>query len=171
MAEIIVLRLIHVLGGIFWVGSALFNSFYVFPALAVAGPAAGAIMGSMQRRRLFVVLPVVALLTILSGLRLMALTSGGFAAAYFSTGRGVTFAASGSAAIVAFLLGVFVGRPTGVRLARLRQSAAATQDPESRARLSAEADVLQRRSVVLGYVLNTLLILAAAGMAAGRYVP
>ena len=83
-AELIVLRLIHVLGGIFWVGSALFTAIYLVPSLAQAGPAAGQVMGALQRRRLFIVLPTVAVLTVLSGIRLMQLTSDGFSAAYFN---------------------------------------------------------------------------------------
>lgn len=171
MAEMIVLRAVHVLGGLFWVGSSLFNSFYLFPALAAAGPAAGAIMGSLRQRHLFVVMPTVALVTILAGLRLMALTSGGFAAEYFATGRGITFTASGSAAILAFLIGVFVGRPTGMRVAALRQKLATTEDAGARAGLAAEADALQRRSVIVGNIANMLLVIAAVGMAIGRYVP
>ena len=34
--ELLVLRLVHVLGGIFWVGSALFMAIFLFPALASA---------------------------------------------------------------------------------------------------------------------------------------
>ena len=40
IAEILVLRLVHVLGGMFWVGSGLFSTFFLLPALAGAGPAA-----------------------------------------------------------------------------------------------------------------------------------
>ena len=69
--ELVVLRLVHILGGIFWLGSGLFTTFFLIPALGRAGPAAaGPVMGALQQRRLFTVLPVVALLTILSGVRL-----------------------------------------------------------------------------------------------------
>lgn len=170
MTEIIGLRIVHVLGGLFWVGSALFNSFYLFPAMAEAGPAAGAIMGSMRRRHLFIVLPLVALITVLAGIRLMWITSAGFSAEYFATGRGATFGWSGIAAILAFLIGVFIGRPTGLRLGATQQALAGATDQEDRVRLSAELQRLQRRSRVVAQVANILLILAAAGMAAARYV-
>lgn len=171
MGEIIVLRLIHVMGGIFWVGSAVFNFIYLFPALAAAGPAAGPILGSMQQRRLFTVLPAVAILTILSGLRLMWIASGGFAAAYFRTGGGATFAAAAVLAIIAFTLGILVNRPAGVRMAQIRQTLAGTQDPAARAALSAELEALQRRNGAVGRAITWLLILAAAGMATARYIP
>jgi uncharacterized membrane protein len=170
MAEIIVLRLVHVLGGLFWIGGGLFNGIYLMPALAEAGPAAGKIMGSLQRRHLFTVLPVVAALTILAGLRLMWITSGGFAPEYFATGRGATFALSGAAAIVAFLVGIFVSRPGAVRMGVIRQTLAQMEDGETRDGLVAELGLLERRLGRVGRVLNVLLILAAAGMAVARYV-
>src|SRR5688500_5509174 len=68
-AELIVLRLIHIVGGVFWVGSALFTAFFLMPTLMQAGPsAAGPVMGGLQQRKLMVWLPVVAVLVMLSGL-------------------------------------------------------------------------------------------------------
>ena len=171
MAEIFVLRVVHVLGGMFWVGSALFSMFYLFPAMGEAGAAAGPIMGSLQRRHLFVVMPAVALLTILSGVRLMWMTSGGFPAAYFATGSGATYGWSGAAALVAFMGGVFVQRPTGVLMGEIQQALAKTTDENARADLMARLERLQRRNTMVGRVLVVLLIVAAAGMAVGRYVP
>jgi uncharacterized membrane protein len=171
MAETFVLRVVHVLGGMFWVGSALFNTFYLFPAMGEAGPAAGPIMGSMRRRHLYVVMPTVALLTILSGVRLMWMTSGGFPAAYFATGPGAIYGWSGAAAIVAFMVGVFVQRPTGMRMGEIQQALAKTTDEHARADMVARLERLQRRNTMVGRVLVVLLIAAATGMAVGRYVP
>ena len=171
MAEIFVLRVVHVLGGMFWIGSALFITFYLLPAMGEAGPAAGPIMGSMRRRHLFVVMPAVALLTILSGARLMWMMSGGFQAGYFATGRGATYGWSGAAAIVAFMVGVFVQRPTGLRMGELQQALAKTTDEPARAEMAARLERLQRRNTVVGQVLLVLLMVAAVGMAVGRYMP
>jgi uncharacterized membrane protein len=170
MQEIIVLRVVHVVGGLFWVGSALFNSIYLFPAMKSAGAAAGAIMGSMRQRHLFIVMPLIALLTILSGVRLMWITSADFSAAYFESGRGATFAWGGTFAIAAFLLGVFVGRPTGMRMGAIQQAMATAPDDRARGELAGQLARLNRRSTVIGWTANTLLILAAAFMAAARYV-
>src|SRR5688572_115483 len=103
-AELLVLRLVHIVGGIFWVGSGLFTSLFLLPALARSGPAAGAVMAGLQRRRLFTALPAVAVLTMLSGLRLMWIVSAGFSASWLASATGGTYAASGAAAIVAFVL-------------------------------------------------------------------
>ena len=168
--EIILLRLIHVLGGLFWVGSGLFSTLYLAPAMAEAGPAAGAIMASMQRRKMFVVMPVVALLTILSGLRLMWLTSAGFAGAYFRTSGGAMFAGAGGAAIIAFILGLAVVRPTMIRVATLADLMRNTQDAQQQSQLAGEMKRLQARAGTLQAAATVLIVLAAAGMAVARYM-
>lgn len=164
------LRVVHVLGGLFWVGSALFNAIYLFPAMREAGPAAGAIMGSMRRRRLFLVLPLVALVTILAGVRLMWITSADFSAAYFQSARGSMFAWSGTAAIAAFVIAMALARPTAMKMGAMQQTLAKAQDDVERAKLAAGLQGLQRRNRVISFVVNALLIVAAAGMAAARYM-
>lgn len=168
--EMIVLRLIHVLGGILWVGSGLFSALFLVPALGDVGPSAGAVMGALQRRRMFVILPLAALLTILSGLRLMWITSAGFSAAYFATGRGATYAAAAVAAVIAFLLGAFVMRPAGARAAALGAALRDSTDDAARQRLTLELQRLQRRTAIMNPVLGILLIFAAGGMAIARYI-
>jgi len=169
-SELLVLRIIHVLGGIFWVGSGLFTSFFLIPALGRLGPAgAGPVMGALQQRRLFTVLPVVAVLTILSGVRLLQIASGGFAAAYFDSRTGQTFLWSGVAAVIAFLLSLLVARPAAVRIGQLSASLATMPEAERSAR-STEIERLRRRSSVSSTIATILLVGAAIGMAVARYV-
>ena len=171
MSEIIVLRLVHVLGGIFWVGAGLFNLIYLGPAMAAAGPAAvGPVMESFRKRRMFVVMPTAALLTILSGLRLMMIQSGGAWGAYFRTGLGATFATGGAAALLAFLLGVAVGIPTQRRMGALGPQIAAAPDDATRASLHAQMARLQGRMKAIGPIATLLLVLAAVCMAIARYM-
>jgi uncharacterized membrane protein len=167
-SEILILRLIHVLGGIFWVGAHLFTMFFLMPAFASAGPAAGPVMAGLQQRRLYAILPVVAVLTLLSGLRLMQLTSGGFSAAYFDPPAGKVFAGGGVAAIAAFVIGMIFARPAAARMGRLA-AAAASAPPEDRERNAAELTRLRGRIRTSGLVVAVLLIGAAAAMATARY--
>ena len=53
IAELLVLRVVRVLGAIFWLGSGLFTTLFLIPAPAQAGPAAAPVMGALQGRRLF----------------------------------------------------------------------------------------------------------------------
>ena len=59
-AEFLILRLIHILGGIFWVGSMVFTTFFLAPVIRSSPAMAGQVMAGLQKRRLFVALPVVA---------------------------------------------------------------------------------------------------------------
>ena len=169
-AEMLVLRLVHILGGMIWVGSGIFNSFFLLPTLAQAGPAAGQVIAGLQRRRLFTILPIVALLTILSGVRLMQITSAGFSPAYFASASGRTYAWSGVFAIVGFLVGVFVARPAAMRAARTGAAMATATDAAARASQAAALERLRRASSLAGLVSVGLVVLAAAGMAVARYL-
>lgn len=169
MVEIVVLRLVHLLTGTFWVGTAIFTAAFLLPAMSQAGPAAAGVMSGLQRRKLMVWLPLAALLALISGLRLLWLVSGGFSPAYFATSRGLTFAVSGSLAVVAFLLGLLISRPAMSRAAMLGQRAASAEADE-RDRLASEIQALRRRAAATGLWVAVLLILATAGMAVARYV-
>ena len=167
-AELIVLRIVHVLSGIIWVGTAVFMGFFLGPALSTMGPAAGQVMGGLQKRKFMIVLPTVAVLALLSGLRLMMIASGNFGPGYFQTSSGRTFAGAGVLAILAFLIGIVVNRPTMVKMGQLQQSMAS--DPVSKDAIAAEIKKLQNRMMFAGSVVTLLLIAAAVGMAVARYV-
>ena len=168
--ELIVLRLVHILGGIFWLGSGLFTTFFLIPALGRVGPTVvGPVMGALQQRRFFTVLPVVALLTMLSGFRLFQIVSAGFAPVFMASQTGQTFLWSGIAAVVAFLLSLLVARPAMLRAGQLGASMANLPEDQRAARV-AELEALRRRSSLASIAATTLLITAAAGMAVARYM-
>ena len=168
MAELIVLRLIHILGGILWLGSGLFTLFFLQPAMTKAGPAAaGPIIANLQQRRLYTVLPIIALLTILSGIRLMMIVSAGNPQ-WFALPIGRTFSISGALAIISFLTAIIIGRPATVRLGKLASSPAS--DVANKEALAAEIRSLQKRATWATQAAIGLLILAAAGMAVARYM-
>lgn len=165
--ELIVLRLVHILGGIFWVGAGLYNTVFILPALTrVGGTVPGQVMGALQQRRLFVIMPIIAVLTILSGLRLWWIVGGGMH--YFQHRSGHAYAISGILAILSFVVGMAISRPAGVRAGTLARSAAS--DETSRKLVADEIARLQRRAIVSGYFAIALLLLAAAGMAVARYL-
>jgi hypothetical protein len=166
--EVLVLRVIHILCGLFWVGAGLFSTFYLAPALKEAGPAAaGAVMASLQRRRMLQVMPAVAVLTILSGARLMWIVSAGNPH-WFQHRAGHTYAISAALAIIALLTGVFYVRPTMMRVGKLSHSAAS--DGASKERIAAEVATLQKRVAMASGAATLFLVLAATGMAIARYL-
>jgi uncharacterized membrane protein len=169
-AELLVLRFVHIISGIMWVGSGVFVAFFLIPALAANRQLMPQVMEGLQRRRVFIVLPTAGLLAILSGIRLLWIDSAGFADSYMSTGPGRTFSIGGAAAIIALLVQVFVSRPAGVRLGAIAAQLAASPPASEREKLSAEAERLRRRNGMATLAAVGFGLLAASAMAIARYV-
>src|SRR6266487_87252 len=106
----LMLRFAHVFFGALWVGMMAFQTFFLMPALAEAGPDGGKLMAALMRRRLPVILPIVALITLVSGFWLFQRLSGGAAAGLMRTSMGMAFGSGGAAALLAFLVGIVVMR-------------------------------------------------------------
>jgi uncharacterized membrane protein len=168
-AELLTLRLVHIVFGIMWVGSGIFVAFFLIPALAANRKLMPQVMEGLQRRRVFILIPLAGVLTILSGVRLLWIDSAGFADSYMETGPGRTFSIGGTAAIIAFVLQVFVARPAGVRLGRIAAQLAGSPAHDAD-RLTAEAEKLRRRNAMATLAAVLFGLLAASAMAIARYV-
>jgi uncharacterized membrane protein len=166
---LLVMRLLHVVLGAFWVGTMLFVTFFLFPAIRDAGPDGAKIAAGVNRRGFLVVMPVVAGLTILSGLWLYWRLSGGFQPTFMHSGTGITFGLGAAAAIAAYVIGVAVVRPAMTRATALAESAAKAPAAERDAHLLA-AQGLRARAASAGQIVAVLLLLAVAAMALARYV-
>src|ERR1700682_190675 len=164
-AEILILRLIHILSGIMWVGSGMYTSFFLVPALSSSPAVMGQVMAGLQRRRIFLVLQIVAALTILSGLRLLWIDSAGFAASYFATGTGRAFSISAGAAIIAAVLSFGVAWPAMARAGAIATSLGPSASAGDRERITPELDRLRRRATIASTLAVGFGLLAASGMA------
>jgi hypothetical protein len=165
----VALRIIHIGGGVFWVGSILFLAFYLAPAIGRAGPEGGRVMQELQKARVMQVLPVVALLTVLSGAWLFWIMSAGLSPRFFRSGYGISLTVGAAATIVAYVGGLAVMRPAQMRMGALA-ARMADAPPEERARIGAELARLRTRSGRASRVIAGLLIVAVVTMAAARYV-
>ncbi|MGQ0539553.1 MAG: hypothetical protein ACT4R6_11435 [Gemmatimonadaceae bacterium] len=166
---LVLMRLVHVLLGVFWVGTMISNAVFLVPAFREAGPDGAKVAAALMRRRFMDVMPAVGILTILSGAWLYWKVSLGFQPAYMRSAVGMTYGWGALAAIVAFAIGMAVVRPSMLRAAALSQTAAAAAPSERDAQL-ATAQRLRARGAKAGAIVALLLVLAAAAMAVGRYV-
>ncbi len=166
---IIVARLIHVLGGVFWVGAMVFVTEFLIPSIGEAGPDGVKVMAGIARRKFMQIMPVVATLTILSGVYLYWRVSAGFEPGYMKSWPGHVYAVAGGLSVFAFILGVTITRPAMVRAAALAQSAS-TASPAEREALLGQAQGLRVRGSRVGRVVVLLLVTATVGMAVGRYL-
>ncbi len=165
----LVLRFAHVFFGALWVGMMAFQTFFLMPALAEVGPDSGKLMAALMRRRIPIILPIVALITLISGFWLFQRLSGGAAAGLMRTPMGMAFGSGGVAALLAFVIGIVVVRPAMMRSTELAASLASAS-PGDRATLSAEIQRLRARGAMTSWVVMILLLYALGAMAVARYL-
>jgi uncharacterized membrane protein len=124
---LILIRLIHVIAGILWAGTAVFYLFFIKPSVKSIGPAGPQFMQNLsQRRRLPVFMMGSSLLTVIAGGVLFWFSSGGFNAAWLKSGPGIGFTVGSIAAMIAFFVGSVVIGPTSGKMGELGQQIAAT---------------------------------------------
>ena len=169
---LIILRLIHILFGVFWVGTAVFVAVFLIPTVRALGPGGGAVMQQLgQKQKLPVYIQLAAVLTVLSGISMYWRASGGFSnAAWLHSGTGMTFSIGAISALVAITLGIAVVAPTAKRAGELGAAMAGAGKPPTPEQ-QAEMQRLQMKFGKLSAVVAVLLIIATAAMAVARYVP
>jgi uncharacterized membrane protein len=167
----ILLRILHVVIGAFWVGAVVFVAAFLLPSIRAAGPAGGAVMQQLMHvRRLALWLMAAAVLTVLSGLTLYGLDSAGFRSAWLGSGPGRVFGLGGVLAIGAVIVGMAVNSPAARRLSELTGGVQAAGRPATPDELAA-IQRLQARLARGSLWAAVLLILATTAMAVARYVP
>lgn len=167
---VIVLRLIHIVFGALWVGMVGFAAFFLQPAVQEVGPDGGKVMAAIQRRGLLTVMPVLAVGTLISGLWLYMRAAAGQHAAYAQSPVGMAFGLGGVAAIVGWVIGMTVLRPSMLKAMALAQSLGPSTAPDERQRVAAEAQRLRERAASAGRTTAWLLLFAVAAMAVARYL-
>src|SRR2546428_5964470 len=116
-ATMILLRVIHILSGVFWAGATFFLVGFLQPVVAASGPEGGRLMQRLTSQKRFqMAMPVAAGLTILSGLAPYSRVSPGFQIAWITSGTGAVLALRSGAAIPAVVAGGLVPRPIATRV-------------------------------------------------------
>jgi len=163
------LRLVHILAGIFWVGSVFLLTGFLLPTVRATGREGGRFMQHlMQQRRLPVFLAVGMGLTVLSGVTLYARMVSATHGAWAGTRPGIVYGLGGLSAILAGVVGGVINGPAAQRMASVGQRMSEAGAPT--AEQQAEMQRLQARLVLGSRIVASLLLVAAAAMAVGRYV-
>jgi hypothetical protein len=165
----VVLRIVHILAGAFWVGSAIVVFAFLQPAAREVGPAAGPMMMHLaQKKRLPDIVLGAAGLTILAGLLMYWRVSGGFDRDWIESAYGIAITIGSLCAIAAVVLGATIVRPSMVRVASIAQAAGAAGGPTPEQ--AAEVGALQERVRATGALIIPLLVLAVVAMASAQYL-
>jgi uncharacterized membrane protein len=166
----LILRFLHIVSGVFWVGGSLFAARFVMPALKAAGHAAGPVLAELGKRRIPVAMMGAALVNVASGIWLMVIDSGGAPGVWMRSGMGRTIGIGGGLAILAVILGMAFVMPANIRLARISAAAQKRGGPPT-AEEALQLERLQARSSLTAGIATALLLLATTAMAVARYVP
>jgi hypothetical protein len=169
--DFVVLRLIHVLGGAFWLGAAVTLFVFLQPTARATAPEGQRFMLHLLRNRRFseVVLGV-ALLTGAAGAILFWRDTNGLDLQLMLQPEHLGFTVGGVSGGIALLGFVFVGYPAGRRLIAIGSRLEAERRPpdEDEQRILATAQHLLNRT---GVTVLVFLVVAAAAMATARYWP
>ena len=168
---IIILRLIHILSGVFWAGTTFLLASSVKPAVQATGPEAGKFMQRLAGSpgRMTDYLGITATLTAVSGLLLYWSVSANFNPGFFLSGRGLVLTLGALAGIFAWLHGAFVVRRLSKRMEALGKEIQAAGGPPSPEQM-AEMQTIQEKQFTNGAVLAILLAVAVIGMSIAEYI-
>ncbi len=166
---VILLRVVHIFAGVFWVGGGVMLFAFLEPTAKATAPASQKFMQYlMTRQRLNAFLALVSLLTVLAGALLYWRDSGGLQSSWITTPTGVGFTLGAALGISVFIIGFFGIKPNADRLAALGAQIEAAGAPPSAgqvAELGRISQAMSRLSRVDFYLLTLALLM----MATARY--
>lgn len=160
------LRLIHIVGGIFWVGAALTMNFFIAPTLRATGDAGKQFAGHlMTKTRFSALITGSAHATVIAGFWLYGIDSTWFTSPWQSSGPGIGFGIGAVFGLVGLVAGLMNGGNVK-KLAALSAQVQGTPTPEQAAALAA----IQKQQGWVVPVNTWSLVLAAFFMAIARYL-
>ena len=160
------LRIIHIVGGVFWVGGSLMMTFFIGPTLGATAEAGQKFAGHLMNNLKFSNrMSTAAGLTVLAGFILYWIDSQGFSSAWMKSGAGRGFGIGALFAIIGMVYGILVGRTTKT-MADLGAKIQGKPSPEQMAQMQA----IRKQQGSYSTISTVALLLAVTFMAVARYV-
>ena len=161
---VIVLRIIHILAGVFWVGGTLIMTFFIAPTIGATAESGQKFIGYLMNNLKFSQrMAASAGLTILAGVILFGLDARN--SGWASSGAGRGFGIGALFAIIGFVYGMLVGNTTKA-MAKLGAQFQGKPTPEQMAQMQA----LMKQQSTYSKIAAATLILAVLFMAISRYL-
>jgi uncharacterized membrane protein len=165
---LIVLRIIHIVAGVCWVGGAFMYFLFLEPSVKATAPGSGQFMQYFIARRNYpIYMGMTSLLTVLAGGLLYWHSSGGFNLNWVTSGPGWGYTIGSVVAIVVFFIGLLMIKPRAERLGGLGHEIGVAGAPTPAQ--AAELQKLGHEMALLGRVDFALLAIALLAMATARY--
>ena len=166
---LLLLRLVHVIGGMLWVGAVVALAWFVVPTARLEGAHGGRFVDRMMEERHFATyIPVLAIASLISGFvmygRAMAATQGQWA----STRPAMVYGLGAVTAVLAMIVGITMGAASEKRMAAINRRLR-TEGREPTAAETALIDSLRARAGLGSRIASVLLLVTAVAMAVARY--
>jgi uncharacterized membrane protein len=163
---LLVLRFVHVLSGVFWVGGALIMNFFIGPTIGATAQAGKQFAGHlMLKTRFAMAMTIAAILTVLAGGFLYWRDSQGFTSKWMSAGSGIGFGIGGVAALIGFIFGIMFAQ-LNLKMSLIGSQIKGEPTPEQLAQLQN----IQKQLKIVAPINVIALIIAAIFMSISRYL-
>ena len=163
---LLVLRLVHIIGSVFWVGGALAMNFFVSSTIRATGDAGRQFAGHlMGKTRFSQFMSLSGMLSIIAGFILYGIDSNWFTSAWQSSGPGIGFGIGALFAVVGMVTGIMNGNNNRT-MGQLSAQIQGKPTPEQAAKLGS----IQKRQAWVVPANTYSLLLALIFMAIARYL-
>lgn len=166
----LLMRLLHVVVGVFWVGTIMFAATLMMPSMRDAGPEGGKVMLALLRRGYLTILPVAALVTIVSGLWLYMAVMKNAGPAWAGSMAARVYGVGAITALIAFGLGIFIMRPNGQKVRAIMEALPSTPEGPARTALMDKLALPRQKTAAIAPWIAGLLTIATICMAVARYL-
>ena len=159
------LRIIHIVAGVFWVGGTLIMTFFIGPTIGATGEAGQKFVGHLMNDLKFSNrMSAAAGSTILAGLILFGLDARA-GANWLRSGFATGLSIGAAFAVVGFISGLMIGRTTK-EMAQLGTQMQGKPTPDQLTQMQA----IRKRQATFSTISATTLVLAVVFMAIARYL-
>jgi len=159
------LRIIHIVGGVIWVGGTLTMTFFIGPTIGATGEAGQKFVGHLMNNLKFSNrMSAAAGLTILAGLILYGLDARA-GSAWVRSSFGIGLSIGAGFALIGFVFGIMIGRTTKA----MAQLGAQMQGKPSAGQLT-QMQSIRKQQATYSNISAAALILAVIFMAIARYL-
>ena len=164
------LRVLHVLCAATWIGTTVFTSLLLGPAVDDSGPSGGQVMARLDRRGFHAYMAILAGTTVLTGVYLLWRFTGGFGSGVVATHAGLAFGVGGVSGVLALIVGAAIVGRSAKQVVDLMGRATGMPDSPAKGSLVQQASAARRRMKAGARVVLLLQAVALVLMTVGHYV-
>jgi uncharacterized membrane protein len=166
----VVLRLIHIFAGIFWVGAALFMAVLIIPMVRKAGPDSSVFMWRLYKHTRFITaMPIASVLTTIAGILLYIRVSDTFNVDWITSTGGLVLTIGSIAGLLATGHGGAVLGPMSASYTDALDEVVSQGGPPSEEQVS-KLQALGGKIGRHAQISMILMLIAVIGMASARYL-